>query len=76
MSMQRELRWLYRALLKSDGQLVDIREIIGMYSRYNAFRKEIQESNIAPGTLKNSLPPVKMPKYLDWVSQYVVYTKE
>jgi len=76
MPMRRELRWIYKALLKPDGKVVEIRELIGFYDRYNAFRKEIQESNVAPGTLKNSLPPVKMPRYLEWLSQYIVYKKE
>jgi hypothetical protein len=72
MAMRRELRWIYKALLKPEGEVVNIRELISLYDRYNEFRKEIQESKVAPGTLKNSLPPLKMPNYLEWLSQYII----
>lgn len=72
MAMRREIRWVYKALLKPDGKVVNVQELISLYDRYNEFRKEIQESDVAPGTLKASLPPLKMPNYLEWLSQYIV----
>lgn len=71
MAMRREVMWLYLALLK-DGETVNVSEIIKLYNKYNLFRKEVQSSNAAPSTFKNSLPPIDMPQYLNWIKKYII----
>jgi len=73
MAMRRELRWLYRLLLKSNGRVVSIRRVLGSYEEYEALRKRLGEDEDTPGSLKSSLRPVNKPGYLEWVSQYVIY---
>lgn len=70
--MRREVRCLYRKLLKEDGKILDLKKIIGFYDEYNDLRGRILNSREAPGTLKNSLPPLKMPQYLKWIRQYLI----
>jgi len=70
--MRREVRCLYRALLKEDGVMLDLHKMIGFYEEYNDLRDRVMSSQEAPGTLKNNLPPLKMPKYLQWAKQYLI----
>lgn len=60
------------ALLKESGTVLDLRKMIGFYEEYNDLRARVMNSAEAPSTLKVSLPPLKMPKYLKWVKQYLV----
>ncbi len=68
----REVKWLYKKLLKPDGSVLNLKKIIGFYDEYNDLRGRILNSREAPGTLKHSLPPLKMPLYLKWAKKYLV----
>jgi len=70
--LRREVRCLYLALLKESATVLDLRKMIGFYEDYNDLRSRVISSAEAPSTLKVSLPPLKMPKYLKWVKQYLV----
>ena len=69
------VRWIYKAVLRADGVMIDVRDIIDMYQNYSSFRKEIQDSPIAPGSLKACLAPVNMPKYLEWIKKFAIERK-
>lgn len=70
--LKREVRYLYLALLKEQGRTMDLRKIIGFYEEYEDLRNRALASDEAPKALKNNLPPLKMPKYLQWVKQYLI----
>jgi hypothetical protein len=70
--MKREIRFLYKLLLKPDGKVLDVRKVIEMYHKYDEFRNEVLNSEEAPETMKGFFPKVEMPKYLEWVQQYVI----
>lgn len=74
--MRRELRWIYKLLLKPNGRVASLKKILGRYEQYETFRQELAEDEDTPGSLKASLHPVEMPKYLKWASQYVIYGEE
>lgn len=76
MAMRRELRWIYKALLKPCGRVISIKRVLGLYEQYESLRKEIGEDKDAPGSLKSALHPIEMPKYLKWISQYIIYGEE
>lgn len=70
--IKREVRCLYKALLKEDGEQVSVTELVGHYLEYNAFRQKILNSRVASARLKANLPPLKTPKYVSWVQKYLV----
>ena len=70
--IKREVRCLYLALLKEGRTVLDLKKMIGFYEDYNDLRARVMNSAEAPSTLKVSLPPLKMPKYLKWAKQYLV----
>ncbi len=70
--IKREVRYLYLALLKNDGAILNLKKMINFYEEYNDLRGRVLSSREAPSTLKVSMPPLKMPKYLKWVKQYLM----
>ena len=70
--IRREVRCLYLALLKKDGVVLNLSDMVGYYEEYIDLRGRIINSQEAPSTLKVGLPPLKMPKYLKWVKKYLV----
>lgn len=69
--IRREVRYLYLALLKP-GAVLDLAKIIGFYDEYNGLRDRVMNSQEAPAALKRDLVPLSMPKYLDWVREYLM----
>jgi len=74
-AMRREVRCLYCAVFKASGRQENIKEMVGWYDRYNAFRKEVLESESAPSTIKTQVVPIKTPQYIKWVKQYIIEEK-
>lgn len=72
MNKRRELRWVYKALLKPNRQVANISNILGYYDRYDTLRNDLESDIEAPSSLKAALVPINKPKYLQWISEYVV----
>jgi len=70
-SVRRELKWLYRALLKNEGKTINLNELVGWYDEYTNFRLRALKSDNAPSSLKVALPPINIPKYIQWIKQYM-----
>jgi hypothetical protein len=68
----REVRYLYKKLLKEDGRMLNLKRVIGFYDEYNDLRGRVLGSREAPYTLKIDLRPLKMPLYLKWAKKYLV----
>jgi len=69
--MRREVKYLYRRLLKKNGRVLDLKNIIGFYDEYNDLRGRALNNQEAPRELKYYLPAIKMPKYLQWAKQFL-----
>jgi len=74
--VKRELKWIYKALLKPDRIRVQVSELVGFYKEYDEFRSKVLNSNVAPATLKMSLPPVKKPQYVTWIEKFLCEEEE
>lgn len=74
--VKREIKWLYRALLKPERVRVEVTELVGFYKEYEEFRRKVIDSNVAPATLKTSLPPLKKPQYVSWVEKFLYEDEE
>lgn len=72
MKKRREIRWIYKALLKPQRKVVNINNILGYYDRYETLRNDLEHDVEAPSSLKAALVQVKKPKYLQWISEYVI----
>ena len=71
--MRREVRCLYKALLKEDGVMLNLKKMIGFFEEYRDLRTRVLCSNEAPPSLKAGLVyELKMPKYLKWVKKYLI----
>lgn len=69
--VKREIKWLYRALLKPECVRVQVAELVGFYNEYEDFRHKVLSSNVAPTMLKNTLPVIKKPQYVQWVEKFL-----
>ena len=76
MSMKRQVRWIYKAILKTGGVVESIDKQIAYYDSYGALRKQILEDEAAPSKLKVALPPINPPKYMKWIKEYLKNGKE
>ena len=70
--IRREVRCLYLALFKDKGNILSLSKMIGYYEEYNDLRARALASKETPMALKNNLPPLEMPKYLQWIKQYLI----
>jgi hypothetical protein len=70
--MKREVRCLYRLLLKPGGKVLDVRNVLEIYEEYNMFRDKVLNADEAPAIMKGYFPKMDMPKYLEWVKQYLI----
>lgn len=70
--MKREVRCLYRALLKPD-QLLSLRKILQMYREWDAFRDLIDSTDEAPAAMKRIfMPQLDAPQYINWAKKYLI----
>lgn len=70
--MKREVRCLYKLLLKPDGKVLDVRKVLEIYEEYSDFRDKVLGADEAPVVMKGYFPEMGMPKYLEWVKQYLI----
>lgn len=71
-AIKREVKWLYRALLRNGGRVVSLSKTIGYYDKHAEYRDELQKDPDTPSTLKAKMQPVIAPQYLRWAKQYLV----
>lgn len=66
--MQREVKFLYRLVLKNNGKISDLKQIFAFYNDYNKLIDLLKNNPEVPS--KTYLPSMKMPKYLQWAKKY------
>lgn len=71
MAVKREVRNSYLALLKSEGKMIQIRDLIRFYDEYDDFRGRLINNPAAPSSLKVQLPPIRVPQYVEWIKRYL-----
>lgn len=71
--MQREVKHLYKLLLKGNGKISDLNKILAFYEDFGKLTDLIKNNPEAPGN--TFIPSVRMPKYLKWTKQYLVKRK-
>ena len=70
--IRREVRCLYKVLLKEKGIIFNLKEMIGFFDEYQNLRDRVLRSDEAPPSLKAGLMyEYKMPKYLKWAKKYL-----
>ena len=70
--IKREIRCIYLALLKGNRSVLNLKNMIRFYEEYDGLRIRVMGSDDAPSTLKVSMPPLNMPRYLKWAKQYLI----
>lgn len=71
--MQREVRCLYRLLLKPNGKVLDLYKVFEVYEEWDKFREFVRNTEETPGIIRSlSLPHVEMPQYLKWIRKYLM----
>jgi len=65
----REIKCLYKLVLKDHGKLSDLHKIVEFYSAYDKLTDLIKNNPEVPGN--TYIPSVKMPKYLQWAKKYL-----
>jgi len=71
--MRREPKYLYLLLLK-EKKFINLRKIMVYYNKYNDLLNLANGTDM-PENIKEQLPPLKMPKYLEWVKKYIIRDK-
>ena len=75
--IRREVRCLYKALLREKGVTFNLKEMIGFFDEYQNLRDRVLRSREAPPSLKAGLIyDYKMPNYLKWVKKYLIKGKK
>jgi len=70
MSIRREVRNSYLALLKTEGKAIDVKDLIRFYDEYDEFRNRLLANPAAPSSLKVQLPPIRVPQYVAWMKKF------
>lgn len=68
--MRREVRNLYKALLKEKYVTAVIEEFVYAFEEYNAYRESVASSAIKRRVIKVYLPAIKKPQYIEWAEKY------
>ena len=71
MTMKNQVRWIYRAILKDSGNVINISDHVVYYDRYIKLRTDVLNDGDSPSRLRVTLPPIDMPKYLKWIKKYI-----
>lgn len=71
--MKREVRCMYKALLKENQIILGLEKILQMYDEWDAFRNMIESTDEAPASMKRIfIPQLDTPKYLKWAKRYLI----
>lgn len=75
--VKREVKYLYKKLLKPDGRILNLKNVIGFYDEFNDFVKRVHTSEESPDALKSkfgwsSMSRLEMPLYLKWAKKYLM----
>ena len=69
--MDRKLYWLYLRMLGGDKKLA-LKEYISFYEEYNKLISRIENNPNVPHEVLNRVNgDLKIPKYLQWIKQYL-----
>lgn len=69
--MSRNLHYLYRRLLRENGEVIDIREILQLYEDHESVRRRVVSGRLMPRSFVGDIAKLKMPKYLLWAKEYL-----
>lgn len=70
MAIKREVRNSYLALLKTEGQALEVKDLLRFYDEYEEFRNRLLTNPAAPSSLKVQLPPLRVPQYVEWMKRF------
>jgi len=68
--MKREVRNLYKALLRDRHMLAHIDDFVDAYDEYNAYKDSVASSVVKRRVIKVYLPAIKKPQYIEWAEKY------
>ena len=68
--MKREVRNLYKALLKDRGITASVNEFIEAYDEYNTYKESVMSNSIKRRVIRVYLPAIKKPQYIEWAEKY------
>lgn len=73
MPMKRDVRNLYAMMLKSDGNITNLRLYIKYYDEYNSLAKKIEDDELnVPRRVRNIIfGAVPKPAYIEWIKKYM-----
>ena len=72
--MQRQVKCLYKLMLKDRGRVANLKGIISFYDDYNKLTSLVKNNKDAPGAAFTYIPNIKMPK--QWAKKYLVKRKK
>jgi hypothetical protein len=70
--MNRNAYCLYRRLLKKNGKIANLRDILQLYEDLASVRKRLKDPMLMPKGYSGYIPPpLVMPHYLRWIKGYM-----
>jgi len=70
--MRREVRNLYKALLRERYGIANLNEFIDAHNEYNDYRESVCSSPVKRKVIKIYLPTIKKAQYIKWAEQYLL----